>query len=290
MNLMNRLAALQLSPRQLFRRLDPIVMISVDTWVLAMIGVPILRWVWGDDALIGGIVLGVFLQVIASFITLSRAKGWGLRYAVLTVALIAPAAWAVEYIGHTTGFPFGAYVYTERLQPQIGGVPVLIPFAWLMMLPPAWAAARLILGDIPGIRGRLAFIGMSAITFTVWDLFLDPQMVLWNLWVWADPGALHYVGIPLSNYAGWLLASGAITALVMGVFHVIGRDLRDLPVLALMGIYIITWLLQTIGQLFFWGLPFPALVGFAAMGVCVVLALRGLAHMRGQLEVEKAAV
>lgn len=281
---MERLTTFPLSPRRLLKRLDPIVIISVDTWVLAMIGVPILRWVWGDDALLGGIVLGVFLQVIASFVTLSRAKGWGLRYAVLTVALIAPAAWAVEYIGHTTGFPFGAYAYTERLQPQIGGVPILIPFAWLMMLPPAWAAARLIIG----MRSRLAFIGMSAITFTVWDLFLDPQMVLWNLWVWDDPGALNYVGIPLSNYVGWLLASGAITALVMGVFHVIGRDLRELPVLALMGIYVITWLLQTIGQLFFWGLPIPALVGFVAMGLCVMLALRGLARIRQQAEKEEA--
>ena len=43
--------------------------------------------------------------------------------------------WTAEAIGSKTGFPFGAYHYTDRLQPQLLGVPLLIPLAWLMMLP-----------------------------------------------------------------------------------------------------------------------------------------------------------
>jgi hypothetical protein len=51
----------------------------------------------------------------------------------------------------------------------------LVPLAWLMMLPPAWAVARLVAGG-PGI----AFILTAALAFTAWDLFLDPQMVAWG--------------------------------------------------------------------------------------------------------------
>ena len=39
-------------------------------------------------------------------------------------------------------------------------------------------------------------------------------------------------------------------------------------------IYAVTWALETIGLLCFWGLPGPALVGGAAMGLVLLAALR----------------
>lgn len=86
-------------------------------------------------------------------------------------------------------------------------------------------------------------------------------MAAWGLWVWENPKG--YFGIPWSNYIGWLLASALITALVRP---------QNLPVYPLLLIYTITWALETIGLIFFWGLPGPALVGFVAMGSLVWLA------------------
>jgi putative membrane protein len=43
---------------------------------------------------------------------------------------------------------------------------------------------------------------------TAWDLFLDPQMTAERYWQWERPG--HYRGIPLSNYAGWLVTSAGL--------------------------------------------------------------------------------
>jgi putative membrane protein len=239
----------------------------IAAWVLAMISLPIQRWLWGDSALPAGITLGVTLQVIAVVAIL--VGSWGVRRALIAVAVIVIAAWLTEYVGHTTGFPFGAYRYTDRLQPQIGGVPLLIPFAWLMMLPPAWTVAQRITRRINGARGRIAFAAVSALAFTAWDLFLDPQMAAWSLWLWDDPGAWSYFGIPWINFAGWLLASGLITMLSAAF-----APIRDLPVRPLLIVYILTWLLETIGLIAFWGLPLPGLVGFAAMGLMLVWAWR----------------
>jgi putative membrane protein len=227
-------------------------------WILSMVLLPIARWVYGDDAIPYGVALSTTLQAGTVLALLSGS--WGTSRIVRMVLIVIVAAWAVEFVGSQTGFPFGVYNYTDRLQPQLGDVPLLIPFAWLMMLPPAWAVASLITGGARDWR----FVVASALAFTAWDLFLDPQMVAWDFWRWADP--VGYFGIPWSNYAGWLLASALLTLLARP---------GNLPVRPLLGIYAITWALETIGQLFFWELPGPAIVGFAAMGIMLALAVRG---------------
>ena len=45
----------------------------------------------------------------------------------------------------------------------------------------------------------------------------------------------------------------------------------NLPLQPLILIYIVTWLLETIGQLFFWELPGPAFFGFIGMGSLIGL-------------------
>ncbi len=227
-------------------------------WALVFIAVPILLWTLGEPGLTAGIALGVLAQAGAALVVTGRA--WGAASTLRMVAIVLIVAWASEFIGHNTGFPFGNYKYTDRFQPQLGDVPLLIPFAWLMMLPPAWAVARAIVGRWGGWR----FVSVSALAMTAWDLFLDPQMVNWNVWQWQEPGAFSYFGIPWVNFGGWLLVSGLITALVRP---------RDLPLGPLLAIYGITWFLQWFGQLFFWGLPGPALAGMVVMGGFLAAAL-----------------
>lgn len=267
---MNVFHSLNLSrPKQWFSAstaFDRMVAAFLIVWVLAMISLPILKWVLGEQALPVGISVGVLLQAMAVFSILLWT--WGSRRTWFAAGVILVGAWLVEYVGHTTGFPFGAYAYTERLQPQVGGVPLLIPLAWLMMLPSAWAVARRIVRQrAVAWNNGLAFVLISALALTVWDLFLDPQMVGWQLWVWDQPGG--YFGIPWVNFAGWLAASALITAIARRL-----APLDHLPERPLIAIYAITWALETIGQLCFWNLPGPALVGGAAMGAVLLWALR----------------
>ncbi len=228
----------------------------IAAWVLTMISLPILRWTVGDAAVPAGVLLAVLLQGSAVLTLLWQA--WGVGRTLRLAILIGVLAWGVEVVGSRTGFPFGVYHYTNALQPQALGVPLVIPLAWLMMLPPAWAVARLITGRY----GTIAFILTSALAFTAWDLFLDPQMAAWDFWVWEQPGG--YFGIPWVNFLGWLAASALLTALVRPT---------DLPLLPLLLIYVITWALESIGLIVFWGLPGPGIVGFVAMGVMTAAAV-----------------
>ena len=247
-------------------RLPPLPIALLAAWVLTMISIPILRWTVGDDALPWAVSAGVVLQAAAVLTTLHHA--WGARQTLQAVALTLPLAWLVEFVGSKTGLPFGEYHYTELLRPQLGGVPLLIPLAWLMMLPPAWAAAQRIVGA--GRNWR--FVLCSAAAFTAWDFFLDPQMVGWGYWVWAQPGG--YFGIPWVNFVGWFLSAALITGVVYAARWAATPTRPVEPPLPglLLVIYTITWLLQSIGQLVFWGMPGPALAGFAVMGVFVGIA------------------
>lgn len=233
--------------KQLLARLPAPGLLAV--WVLSMIALPIGRQVFGEAAIPAGITLGALLQV--SLVLVLLRQTWRVARTLWTAAGVILLAWLVELTGSTTGYPFGSYHYTALLQPQLGGVPLLIPLAWLMMLPPAWAVGQRLAGSTSGP----AFIGWSALALTAWDLFLDPQMVAWGLWTWAEPGG--YFGIPWVNFLGWLLASALITLAVRPIL---------LPARPLLLIYTITWLLESIGLIFFWGLPGPGLVGFIGMG------------------------
>ncbi len=226
----------------------------ITAWVLSMIALPILRWLFGSVAINWGVLAAALLQVSAVFVILVRHWGW--RRTTWTLLLIAGITGLAEIIGSKTGIPFGQYAYTERLQPQVAGVPVLIPLAWFMMLPPAWAVAQAAVGR----QNRLLFIFVSALALTAWDFFLDPQKVAWGFWVWAESSG-GYFGIPWVNFLGWLLVASLVTYLARPA---------SVPLRPLLLIYVIVWLLQAIGQLFFWDLPGPAIVGFMAMGILLL--------------------
>ncbi|MCU0512482.1 MAG: carotenoid biosynthesis protein [Anaerolineae bacterium] len=232
----------------------------IAAWLLVMIALPIALWTVGDAVFAPGITIAALFQASAVFYILQRQ--WGLRRALLTLGIVAVTTWAAEFIGSKTGFPFGDYFYTDRLQPQIGGVPLLIPVAWFMLLPPAWVMAQMIVGEKRRTLARqAAFVLVSAAALTAWDLFLDPQMVARGFWVWEQPSG--YFGIPWVNYFGWLLTASIVT--------ILARPAR-LSIMPLALIYGLVWFLQSIGQAVFWGQPGPAFFGCLAMGGIMVLA------------------
>ncbi len=260
----------QLAPSHLF----------IIAWVLTMISIPILRWVVGDAVLHIGVMAGVILQ--ASAVLAILQSNWGVWRVVSIVLLVVPLTWLIEYVGSNTGIPFGVYHYTDVLQPQVGGVPAIIPLAWLMMLPPSWAVATAILQSDKVVKwqsGRVApmqsairspqFAILSGLALTAWDFFLDPQMVGWGYWIWDQPGG--YFGIPWVNFLGWWLSGTLVTLAIMGLIRP-----QSLPVRPLLLIYAITWALQSIGQAIFWGQPGPAAVGFVAMGGLLLVSLHRL--------------
>lgn len=234
----------------------------VGGWLLCMIAVPLLAR-RGASGRTQGITIGVIAQAALAVIYLLYA--WPYPHALRTIVAVPLLGWTAEFLGSRTGVPFGRYHYTEKLQPQIRRVPVVIPLAWLMMLPPAWAVAELV---VPSGEWWVSAT-IAAAAFTAWDLYLDPHLVRWSFWKWEKPGRF-YMGIPIMNFVGWFLWAWVITALVQPA------SLLGTP---LFFVYTLTWLFQFGGHLVFWELQRSGLVGFAAMGLFIVLASRTLFHL-----------
>ncbi len=202
----------------------------------------------------------VVLLAAAAGCATAASTTW--RGAAAAVAAATAVGFAVEALGTRTGLPFGEYSYTPALQPQVFGVPLVVALAWAAMGLPAWAVA----GRLVGSTG--ARIALGAVALTGWDLFLDPQMVAEGYWVWPSGG--WYRGIPLSNFAGWLVAS----AMLMAVFAAVVPQARSTLGAA---IYLLMAVMETLGFLVFFGDVVVALVGGL---VCVPLGVAAVARGR----------
>ena len=140
----------------------------------------------------------------------------GARRALLALACGAGVGAAAELLGTTTGFPFGAYAYTDFLGAKIlGRVPWAIPASWF-----AAAMLSFLLATRAGWRGprRVAAVAVSMV---LWDVGLDPAMsAAFPVWSWLEDGS--YYGMPLVNWAGWFG-----TSLIIGAaFERIAGDMQ----------------------------------------------------------------
>ncbi|MYJ79262.1 MAG: carotenoid biosynthesis protein [Caldilineaceae bacterium SB0670_bin_27] len=240
-------------------------------WLLLMILIPHILRLGGRPTLLIALSLSILVQAgLVLDLLVSALRG---RVTLRIGIIIVAVAWTAEFIGHNTGLPFGKYAYTQALQPQIGNVPVQVPVAWLMMLPPAWAVGRLICqgfcrADFSYARTHKAASSfVSGLAFAAWDLFLDPQMVKWNLWRWESPGV--YFGIPVINFIGWTIVA---TVVIFGLSSL--APSKALPLEALLLVYTTVWLLNSVGLGLYFELPGAAAAGFLGMGLVVALAWR----------------
>lgn len=202
-----------------------------------------------------------------------RTRGAG--FAVGLFLLTAGLGFAFEQLGVHTGVPFGDYSYRPGLGPSWFGVPPLVALAWLMLAWPAALAARVL------VRGRVRRVLVGAWALAATDLFLDPQMVRAGYWHWAStsPHLPGVDGVPLSNYAGWLLAALLISVALQALLDGHGVDNSQgvdngqegcgsdrLPLL------VYCWLCVgwTVALALFLDLPYAAGWGAAATAVIVV--------------------
>ncbi|WP_245651885.1 carotenoid biosynthesis protein [Streptosporangium amethystogenes] len=184
--------------------------------------------------------------------------------AVAAFTAVVATGYAAEWVGTRTGLPFGDYHYTGALQPVLGGVPVIVALAWGGMGLAAHAVAAAI---APGSRAARVALGAPALT--AWDVFLDPQMTRLGLWVWHDPGP--YRGVPLGNFAGWLVVSLLVMVLIE---RLLTEPAAWSP--GLVSIYTTMAVMETVGFAAVFDPPDPlvAVAGGMCMGLFVPLAWR----------------
>jgi putative membrane protein len=212
------------------------------------------------------------------------------------VAVAGGMGLVAEAVGVRFGVPFGAYSYAGTLGPSVLGVPVIVPIAWTMMAYPCLLLGRRLARSLPdrivGIVGateaggarvrRAAAVVLASWTLAAWDLYLDPQMVAAGHWSWEHPApALPGVpGVPLTNYAGWLLVALVMTAALDRALPATDGGPpddggpRDESVPAALIAW--TWLGSALGNLAFFGRPAVAAYGGLAMGLTVLPYLVGI--------------
>ena len=176
--------------------------------------------------------MGGFLNVLQGMLlALWLVANAGARGAA-TAGMIAVLSLLIEYIGVTTGVPFGRYEYGATLGYKLlGEVPLPIPFAWLVVVPGALITARLLW---PASQGSSAPYGRllpaAAALVVLYDLLLEPFAVyVMEYWRWIDGGPIY--AVPAANFLAWGATGLLLAALAL---LICGRRLSEPALLPLL--------------------------------------------------------
>ena len=151
----------------------------------------------------------VALEVLSAlaFALVHGAQHYRLRGILVFTAICLVIGNIIESIGVLTGFPYGHYEFLPLMGPQLNRVPILLGLAYIGMAYVSWTLARLILTVTavkPAGPQLITLPLLAAVIMTVWDVAQDPVWsTLLHGWRWRDGGL--WFGVPLTNYAGWLL-------------------------------------------------------------------------------------
>jgi putative membrane protein len=132
------------------------------------------------------------------------------RRAGLALAVLTAYTYAVEYVGATTGIPYGEFEYGVSLGPMIREtIPFALPLFFIPLVLNSYLLCLLALGE----RSRSVFVRVPVVAATVVavDLVLDPAAVALGFWEYTASG---YYGVPWLNYAGWALSATVATVLI----------------------------------------------------------------------------
>ncbi|MDP2875272.1 MAG: carotenoid biosynthesis protein, partial [Holophaga sp.] len=164
-------------------------------WVaLGILGVGVLG-VLGYQINLNKLPFEAMTYTFSSLVAVHAVYMLGWKRALSFFCLTLVISFVMEYLGAKTGRIFGAYYYTEALNPKIlGTVPVVIPFAYFMVLYPSRMIADLMVwgkavGVTKGMGWSLLTATLAGLVMTAWDLTMDPVMVRQvEAWVWTEPG------------------------------------------------------------------------------------------------------
>ena len=155
--------------------------------------------------------VSTLLIALPSLLALLRYLGP--RRAALSLLALSAFGYAVEMVGVATGLPYGTFYYGDAMgQKALGLVPYLLPISYAPLVLGAVAASW---QDGSGQTHRTFLILRSALILVLMDGVLDPGAASLGFWVWPAGGA--YYGVPLSNYAGWLVSGVLAAALLLAV-------------------------------------------------------------------------
>ena len=177
------------------------------------------------DLLVGTAVLRPYVfAFLAAFIAAGVVDlGW--RRTLGFTACVWPVALVAELSSTRTGVPFGLYRYTGLTRGQelfIADVPFFDSLSFVFLAYAAYCLARAALAP-RGVARWMIAVAAGALMMGL-DIVIDPLAVRGDRWflgpvfTYEEPGI--YFGVPLSNFAGWII----VGAVGVGLFLMPGKN------------------------------------------------------------------
>ena len=201
--------------------------------------------------------------------------GW--KNTLVFFSLTAAVSWGYEQFGVETGLIYGQYHYTDALGEKLGHVPIIIPLAWFMMIYPSYIIANLIatgkpIGNNSTVSKVLSLAILSAIIMTTWDFVIDPYLSgpTQQAWIWEKGG--EYFGIPLHNFAGWILTTFTVY-LLYRIFEKKTKPIETKITKSIVVLPVLAYGLMLIANLMPGEPPELRMIGPIVMGIPIIVAL-----------------
>jgi uncharacterized membrane protein len=184
-------------------------------------------------------------------------------------------AFVSEKLSITTGFPYGWYYYidtTSHRELWIWGVPFFDSLSYVFLTYCSYTTALLILSPLKAwkwelvtletakIRHSLSALVLGAFLQTFLDIIIDPVALQGRRWflgqIYGYKEVGTHFGVPLTNYAGWLLTSFALVAAFQAVDRLVTNSrppaaVARMPLRSLFGPFLYLSVL-----IFNWGVTF----------------------------------
>jgi putative membrane protein len=171
---------------------------------------------------------------LAAYLVLAL-RHLGARRTALFTAVAASISWLSEVPSIRVGVPYGLYHYLwggpsgiDPREPSLLGVPCFSTLSYVFLNYAALCAAVVVLGcgNPRGARARAAVAATAATLVVALDAVIDPVALRGERWflgkIYHYPGSGEHFGVPVSNYAGWLL----VGALIASVYLTLEARLR----------------------------------------------------------------
>jgi uncharacterized membrane protein len=215
----------------------------------------------------------LILEGCIALLWIAETYSW--QRAIAFALIVLSLAFIIEFIGVTTGFPFGRYHYTGALIPPVfGRVPAPITCAWLMIVLGSFVAARTYTKRAR--RGITVII--AAALATGLDACLEPTAFhVKAYWLWEQSGP--YYGVPTRNFAGWFVAALVVIVCAAPVLWSDTAYIRSRVAFIPLALYWSTVVMFAVIDLFR-GYPGGAAIGGALCLTALPALARSAAHAR----------
>jgi hypothetical protein len=162
------------------------------------------------DLLVGTLLLRPYVFGFLAAFLVAGAVDLGWRRTLLFGAWVGPVAWLAEFASTRVGVPFGLYHYTGDTRGRelfIANVPFMDCLSFTFLAYAAFGLARAVLRARRGSDALVVLV--AGVAMMLLDVVIDPLAVRGDRWflgrIFYYPDGGVYFGVPLSNFAGWMI-------------------------------------------------------------------------------------